>query len=67
MKRIILRKIVIKTVKWTFIALLGWLLYRLFRPYAVEFRGNTLYGGEVMFLGLPLYWAAAESIIKDLH
>lgn len=26
----------------------------------------TLYGGEVMFLGMPLYWAAVESIIKDI-
>ena len=27
---------------------------------------TLLYGGEVMFLGMPLYWAAVESIIKDI-
>ena len=41
-------------------------LFKLFRPSAVEFRGTLLYGGEVMFLGMPLYWAAVESIVKDI-
>jgi len=57
-----LRKAIAKVIKWALITLFGWL----FRPYAVEFRGTLLYGGEVMFLGMPLYWAAVESIIKDI-
>lgn len=57
-----LRKAIAKVIKWALITLFGWLLFKLFRPYAVEF----LYGGEVMFLGMPLYWAAVESIIKDI-
>ena len=61
-----LRKAIAKVIKWALITLFGWLLFKLIRPYAVEFRGTLLYGGEVMFLGMPLYWAAVESIIKDI-
>ena len=38
-----------------------------FRPYAVEARGCALYGGEVMLLGMPAYWAAIRSVINDFR
>lgn len=67
LKRGSLQWLIAKLVKWVSIALIGYMLYRIIRPYAIAIRGNTLYGGEVLMLGLPLYWAAVEVIIKDVR
>lgn len=42
------------------------ILFAICRSYAVAWRGNTLYGGEVLVLMLPAIWAAAKHTIKEI-
>jgi len=45
---------------------LGVLLYIIAHDYATQQRGYVAYGGECVFLGLPLWGLIAQAIIADL-
>lgn len=59
-------RIVITIIGYGIATGVGILLYTACRPYAVELRGSHLYGGEVMLLGMPIYWAAIKTIVADV-
>lgn len=45
--------------------IIGIILYKLCRPYAVAFRGNELPGGECALWGMPFYWEMVKCVIAD--
>lgn len=59
-------RIIITIIGYGIATGVGILLYTACRPYAAELRSSQLYGGEVMMLGMPIYWAAIKTIIADV-
>ena len=47
--------------------IIGIILYKLCRPYAVAYRSNEMYGGECMMLGMPFIWGMLKCVIADVR
>ena len=46
--------------------IIGIILYKLCRPYAVAWRNRTAIGGEIALLGLPIWYGMVKSVVIDI-
>lgn len=53
-------------VKWLLIVLAGVVLYYLAAGAAFAERGYKAYGGELVFLLLPLWWKLGDMMTADI-
>lgn len=60
-------RVFLAIIEYGIVTGIGFLLYKWLRLYATELRGSQLYGGEVMMLGMPIYWAAIKTVIMDIR
>ena len=54
-----------KIGKWISITMLGIAIYELMAEAAYIERGYRAFGGEILFIPLPLWWLIAESTLKE--
>lgn len=66
-KKILWKKIIRFIAEYGSALIIGYILYKLCRTYAVAFRGNEMYGGECAMLGMPFWWGGIKCVIADLR
>ena len=60
------KKVVKKLIEWAFVLTCTIVLFVFARHAAVAWRGNDLWGGEVLMLTLPAFYAMVKSVVRDL-
>lgn len=61
-----MKRNILKAVEWGLVAVVTAILFVVARKAAIEFRGNTLWGGEILILMLPAFYAMAKCMIRDI-
>lgn len=66
MKRKAARKFLRITAEYGAMLIIGIILYKLARPYAAAWRNSAAVGGEIVLLGLPIWYGMVKSVVTDI-